>query len=49
MYCAVYNPLLQVEGKEMSVVAQAETEAEGTAVVRSGIKAGNEQVREDGR
>ena len=38
----------QVEGKEMEVVAQAESEVSGTAVVRGGIKTGQEQVREDG-
>ena len=31
------------------MVARAETEVEGTAVVRGGIKAGKEQVREDGQ
>ena len=33
----------------MEVVAQAESEVSGTAVVRGGIKAGQEQVREDGQ
>ena len=36
-------------GKEMEMVARAETEVEGTAVVRGGIKAGKEQVRGDGQ
>ena len=31
------------------MVARAETEVEGTAVVRGGIKAGKEQVRGDGQ
>ena len=33
----------------MALVAQAESEVAGTAVVRGGIKAGKEQVREDGQ
>ena len=32
----------------MEMVARAETEVEGTAVVRGGIKAGKEQVRAGG-
>ena len=33
----------------MEMVAQAESEVAGTAVVRGGIKAGKEQVKEDGQ
>ena len=49
--CSAQCALLyrQVEGKEMEMVAQAESEVAGTAVVRGGIKAGKEQVREDGQ